>query len=150
MWFLSVWMAKWIFSWTACANCFLHISHVVSLQNEWPKGWCFLRLSGRVNCLSHTSYVCGIFPVWTTNWFLRLLACVKCFLHISHVYVFSPEWMNKWVLILLAYVNCFFPISLVCDFSPEWMTKFVCLCCGFTVQSTTRSCRAGQLIVVLF
>ena len=28
--------------------------------------------------------------------------------------------------------------------------SFVCLCWGFTVQSTTRSCRAGQLIVVLF
>ena len=27
---------------------------------------------------------------------------------------------------------------------------FVCLCWGFTAQSTTRSCRAGELIVVLF
>ena len=27
---------------------------------------------------------------------------------------------------------------------------FVCLCLGFTAQSTTRSCRASQLIVVLF
>ena len=27
---------------------------------------------------------------------------------------------------------------------------FVCLCWGFTAQSTTRSCRAGHLIVVLF
>ena len=27
---------------------------------------------------------------------------------------------------------------------------FVCLCWGFTAQSTTRSCRASQLIVVLF
>ena len=27
---------------------------------------------------------------------------------------------------------------------------FVCLCWGFTAQSTTRSCRAGQLIVALF
>ena len=27
---------------------------------------------------------------------------------------------------------------------------FVFLCWGFTAQSTTRSCRAGQLIVVLF
>ena len=32
------------------------------------------------------------------------------------------------------------------------MTLYVvfCLCWGFTAQSTTRSCRAGQLIVVLF
>ena len=27
---------------------------------------------------------------------------------------------------------------------------FVCLCWSFTAQSTTRSCRAGQLIVALF
>ena len=28
--------------------------------------------------------------------------------------------------------------------------SFVCLCWSFTAQSTTRSCRAGQLIVALF
>ena len=27
---------------------------------------------------------------------------------------------------------------------------FVCLCWSFTAQSTTRSCRSGQLIVTLF
>ena len=30
------------------------------------------------------------------------------------------------------------------------LSSFVCLCWSFTAQSTTRSCRAGQLIVALF
>ena len=32
----------------------------------------------------------------------------------------------------------------------ERFCLFVCLCWNFTAQSTTRSCRAGQLIVTLF
>ena len=30
------------------------------------------------------------------------------------------------------------------------LSSFVCLCWNFMAQSTTRSCRAGQLIVALF
>ena len=33
---------------------------------------------------------------------------------------------------------------------PNCTRLFVCLCCGFMAQSTTRLCRASQLIVVLF
>ena len=43
------------------------------------------------------------------------------------------------------------PTLFTTDFKMQYMYSYMfCLCWGFTAQSTTRSCQAGQLIVVLF
>ena len=115
------------------------------LQRNYGMDFLFPGNNGNIKCR------CIWVSVTVCSWWNLSLNCsvIAMFFSLSRVTCYTCQVLLAGGPVVLLRDHLFLSHQIVFLVQLAWFSLF-CLCWGFTAQSTTRSCRAGQLIVVLF
>ena len=86
---------------------------------------CALKSPRSVNCFSHMSQMCGIFPVCAIRCFVRFPAPINCISQRWQLCSFFARCVFICCLQLDEVENAFSQMSQLCGFSPVWVSTWL-------------------------